>query len=142
MTYVLDASALLRFTDNEAGSDRVLALLQAAAQGEADLLMSAVNWSEVVAVLDRRLGRGAARTLVGSLASLPIAIAPVDAGAAEQAALFRNDYSLPYVDAYAGALTLAHSAGPVRERATLVTADYDFKNVTSGAIKIEFLAVK
>ena len=76
--YVLDASAILRFSDKEAGFDRVHDLFIRAAQGKVELLL---------------------------------------------------------VDAFAGSLA-SH------ENATLVTADYDFKSVPSGTIKIEFLPAK
>ena len=45
-TYVLDASAILRFTDKEAGFDQVRDLFVRATQGEVDLLLSAVNWGK------------------------------------------------------------------------------------------------
>ena len=48
---VLDASALLALVNNEPGADLV-----AAASGEA--VISAVNWSEVVGVMARRLDGG------------------------------------------------------------------------------------
>jgi hypothetical protein len=56
------------------------------------------------------------------------------------AAIFKYDFKVPYADAFAGALTLAHSASP--QRATLVTADFDFKSIPAGTIKIEFLPPK
>jgi predicted nucleic acid-binding protein len=49
--------------------------------------------------------------------------------------VFKCDYKVPYADAYAGSLAL-------RENATLVTADFDFKNVPAGSMKIEFLPAK
>ncbi len=58
----------------------------------------------------------------------------------EAAAIFKCDFKVPYADAFAGPLTLAHSA-PQR-RATLVTADYDFKSIPAGTIRIEFLPPK
>src|ERR1035437_1999443 len=55
-TYVLDASAVLRFTDKEAGFDRVRDLFVHAAQGKIALLLSAVNWGEIVGALYKRAG--------------------------------------------------------------------------------------
>ena len=55
-------------------------------------------------------------------------------------AIFKCNFKVPYADAFAGALTLAHTSPP--RRATLVTADYDFKAVPAGTIKIEFLPPK
>jgi len=134
MTYVLDASAILRFTDKEPGFERVRALLHSAAKGEVNLLMSAVNWGEIVAVLYRRHGLAGAKAIAGNLNSLPITIVSVDGLAAERAGIFRQDFNVPYADAFAGALAMS-------ERAVLVTSDFDFKAAT-GNIKVEFLTAK
>ena len=72
--------------------------------------------------------------MVDSLASLPLKIVSVDASHAEEAAWFKEQFKVPYADAFAGALAR-------REKLTLVTADYDFKSVGT-AIKVEFLPAK
>jgi predicted nucleic acid-binding protein len=139
-TCVLDASAVLRYTDKEPGYKRVRELLKQATRGEAELLLSAVNWGEIVGALYKRVGMTRARAIAGSLAALPIAIVPVDTGQAEAAAIFKCDFKVPYADAFAAALTLARSAP--QQRATLVTSDFDFKTVPAGTMKIEFLPPK
>ena len=138
-TCVLDASAILRYTDKEPGYKRVRELFKQAAKGEAELLLSAVNWGEIVGALYKRAGMMRARTIAGNLAALPMTIVPVGAGDAETAAIFKCDFKVPYADAFAGALTLAHSTA---QPAMLVTADYDFKSIPAGTIKIEFLPPK
>ncbi len=137
MIYVLDASAILRFTDREAGFERVRDLFYDSAKGNAQLLLSSVNWGEIVAVLHKKSGAGA-EGILASLAALPMTIMPVDAAAAADAGKFKWSFSIPYADAFAGALTMSHKS----EHATLVTADYDFKNVPKGTIRIEFLPAK
>lgn len=134
MTYVLDASAILRFTDKEPGFERVRALLHSATTGELKLWMSAVNWGEIVTVLYRRHGLVAAKAIAGNLSSLPLTIVSIDALAAERAGIFRQDFSVPYADAFAGSLAMA-------EQAVLVTADFDFKPA-AGTMKIEFLTTR
>lgn len=142
MTYVLDASALLRFTDREAGFEHVRNLFYEAAKGNLQILLSAVNWGEIVTVLYRKDSRNA-ESLLADLSALPITIVPVDAAAAVAAGKFKWSYKVPYADAFAGALTLNYStAGRKAEQATLVTADYDFKNVPKGTIRIEYLPAK
>jgi PIN domain nuclease of toxin-antitoxin system len=146
-TYVLDASALLRFTDKEAGYERVRALLKQAAKGEVELLISAVNWSEIVGALYKRSGvrqsaMARVSALAANLAALPISIVPVDKGMAEGAAMFKCDFKIPLADAFAGVLTLTRSTGTRKPQATLLTADYDFKSVPAGTIPIEFLPTK
>ena len=140
-TYVLDASAVLRFTDKEAGFDRVRDLFVHAAQGKIALLLSAVNWGEIVGALYKRAGGlpMSASTniggLVANLAALPLTIVAADKDLADAAAIFKHNFKLPFVDAFAGSLAF-------HQNATLVTADYDFKNVPSGTIQIEFLPTK
>ncbi|HEY6445711.1 MAG TPA: PIN domain-containing protein [Acidobacteriaceae bacterium] len=141
-TFVLDASAVLRFTDKEPGFDRVLKLLQAAARGEVRLLISAVNWGEIVHAVAKRCGPQA-QTILDNLASLPMTIVPVDAAAASRAAYFKFLYRLPYADAFAGALALAPSAAEeTTETAALVTADNDFRGIPAGKLDIELLPGK
>ena len=48
MTYVLDASSLLRFLDDEAGAGRIEDLLNKARLGGNALLLSAIDWGVVV----------------------------------------------------------------------------------------------
>ena len=144
--YVLDASALLRFTDKEPGYNRVRDLLNQAAKGQAELFISAVNWSEIVTTLFKR--ESAVRpvtqptTLGSNLAALPISIMPVYQHDAEAAAAFKYNFNVPLADAFAGSLTQSMSTASLKRPATLVTADYDFKSVPSGTIKIEFLPIK
>lgn len=134
MTYVFDASTILRFTDKEAGFDRVRTLLHGASRGDCIILISAVNWGEIVTVLYKRHGYAAQR-LLNNIAALPIQVSPIDIGLAERAGIFKVDHKVPYADAFAGSLA-------EERQATLVTADYDFKNVPKGTFKIEFLPTK
>jgi len=141
--YVLDASAILRFTDKEAGFNRVRDLLKRAAKGEIELLISAVNWAEIVMLLHKRAGSASgAGNLAANLSALPISIIAVDQSAAEAAAAFKVSFKVPLADAFAGSLALSQSTGTPQTQATLVTADYDFKAVPSGTMKIEFLPAK
>jgi PIN domain nuclease of toxin-antitoxin system len=153
MTYVLDASAILRFTDQEPGFERVRDLFIEAAKGAAMLLISAVNWGEIVTVLYGKNGPSA-EAILGNLAALPMTVVPVDAVAAADAGRFKWRFKVPYADAFAGALALSCSmARPTgtslritgaykAEQATLLTADYDFKEIPKGTIRIEFLPAK
>ncbi len=134
MRYVLDASSLLRFLDDEAGAGRIEDLLNKARMGRTELLLSAVNWGEVVYVLARAHGFEKAQSVLNGLASLPLKIVGVTASHAEEAAWFKEQFKVPYADAFAGALAR-------RENVVLVTADYDFK-VAGAAIRAEFLPAK
>jgi hypothetical protein len=83
-----------------------------------------------------------ARKILGNVSALPITIMPVDAKAAESAGLFKYRFNVPYADAFAGSLTLGLSVGQPQGQVTLITADFDFKEVPQGTIEIEFLPAK
>lgn len=86
-------------------------------------------------VLEVLLGLSVSRDCLPAYDSLPITVVSADKDLAEGAAIFKDDFKVPFVDAFAGSLA-SH------ENATLVTADYDFKSVPSGTIKVEFLPAK
>ncbi len=132
--YVLDASALLRYLDRESGFERVATLLKQAAREDVRLLVSAVNWGEVASVLYKAHNASVAREMISKLRSLPLTITSVNADQAEEAGSFRQDFKTPYADAFAGSLAF-------REKATLVTADFDFKPAAQ-SIRTEFLPNK
>jgi predicted nucleic acid-binding protein len=132
--YVADASALLRYVDREPGFDRIAELLKQAARGKIELLVSAVNWGEVISVLYKAYGLSVARTTASQLRALPLAILAADDGQAEAAGILKQDLNLPYADAFAASLAMLKGA-------TLVTADFDFKPAAK-TLKIEFLPTK
>ena len=132
---VLDASALLRFLDGEAGADHVERLLIRCASGELILLMSAVNWGEVVYAVIRRKGIDVADDLINKLSSLRITLVAADARECQEAAYFKERHKIPYADSFAACLAL-------RESAVLVTADFDFKDLPSSMLQINFLPLK
>ena len=132
--YVVDASALLRYLDREPGFDRIAQLLKEGARGKSELLVSAVNWGEVVSVVYRAHGLNVARSTSLRMRALPLTIISVDGDHAEAAGILKQDFKLPYADAFAGALAQAKGA-------TLITADSDFKPAAH-VMRIEFLPTK
>jgi predicted nucleic acid-binding protein len=135
MNHTLDASALLRFIDNEAGSDAIKKLFLDAYNQRTELYINAVNWSEIVYTFLKRGGTGA-YSKIQQVAALPITLVTVD----EQLASLVANYRLTFKLHLADALALATA---VHTRSTLVTADFDFKVVGSGASSpIQFLPKK
>jgi predicted nucleic acid-binding protein len=132
---VIDASALLRFVDGETGSEHVEELLNRARLGTIELLMSSINWGEVVYSVLRAHGAERGRKLLPKLRSLPISIVSADAAGADLAATFKHTYRIPYADSFAGSLAL-------NEHASLLTADHDFKALPESLLEIDFLPVK
>lgn len=133
--FVLDASAVIRFIDNEAGADRVDELLNACEDGQALLFISAVQWGEIAGNLRKRFGAVAQDRILGNLTQFKAAIVPANADRAVHAASIRVNRKISYADAFA--LDLAMDSPDH----VLVTADYGFKAVADLA-RIEFLPAK
>ena len=120
--YVLDASALLAFFQDEPGAEKVQKLLTRAGQAERPLLMSVVNWGEVIYVVWQRRGEEAARERMRAMARYPLEIVGADAETTLLAAALKAQHKLPYADCFAAALAQ-------EKKATLVTTDKDFQQV-------------
>jgi predicted nucleic acid-binding protein len=119
---VLDASAVMTFSANRPGADKVEQLIQLAVDGKRELLMCVVNWGELYYSVWRDQGPGFARHILAQLAQLPIHLVPADVELARHAAEFKANFNLPYVDGFAAALALAR-------KASLATSDKDFLHV-------------
>lgn len=130
-SFVLDASAVLRFIDDGPGASRIEELIIQAQDGRVRIVISAVNWGEVYYVIARKRGDSEANTFSGKFRNLPIKIIPADDRTAELAGELRNRFALPYADAFAA--SLAES-----EHATLVTGNFDFKTLKD-VLPVEFL---
>lgn len=135
VTYVFDSSAILRYLDGEAGSDRVSEIIKGHIAGRCEVVISSLHWGEIAGHTSKRRGMAAVELVLSRLAAFGIPVVPVDADRAVRAALIKSKLSIPYVDAFGVELT-----GDSRDR-IFVTADYDFK-VASRQVKIEFLPAK
>ena len=132
---VIDAMALLRFIDGETGSERVESILNRARLQAVELLMSAVNWGEIVYSVLKAHGPDQDGKLLPKLRSMPIVIMDVNAEDAAMAATFNKAYKIPYADSFAGSLAIS-------EPAALLTADHDFKFLPSNVLKVDVLPAK
>jgi predicted nucleic acid-binding protein len=119
---VLDASAVITFSASRPGAEKVEQLFQLAVDGKRELLMCVVNWGEVYYSVWRDQGPGFARNILTQMAKLPILLVPADVDLARQAAEFKANFNLPYVDGFAAALAL-------QRKASLATSDKDFASI-------------
>jgi predicted nucleic acid-binding protein len=119
---VLDASAILTFSANRPGAEKVEQLIQLALDGKRELLMCVVNWGEVYYSVWRDQGPGFARHILAQMAQLPIHLVAADVDLARDAAEFKANFNLPYVDGFAAALAAAR-------KASLATSDKDFASI-------------
>lgn len=119
--YVLDANVLIRYVQNGDGANRIDALLQRVAKGDARLSMSVVNMGEVLYILTKYIGKDRALQYLASFRHA-IEMVAVDVDQATEAALLKSQYKLGYADSFAAALAL-------RSKATLVSADPSFEKL-------------
>ena len=130
-TTVLDASALLAMFFAEPGMEQVRDLFHKAADADKPLLISAVNWAEVLYKVERRQGREGLETACRFERTMPLDVAQLDRELAESAAHLKNEHDLGLADAFAAALAKG-------KKAELVTADTEFKPLEK-EIKINWL---
>lgn len=132
---MFDASALLRHTDNEPGADRIDEIFDAFLRGNAEVVVSAVQWGEIAGVQRKRFGAAEQERTLQRLGLLGLRIVPATGERAVRAAEIKVDRKLSYADAFA--IDLAMDS----PEHILITADYDFKTVADLA-QIEFLPLK
>ena len=135
MTYALDASAILRYLDGEAGAERVKQIIKGHLAGEYRVAVSAIHWGEVAGIVCKRHGRSGMDAALSRLSAFGFEVVPVTAERAVKSALIKVERRIPYADAFGIEL-----AGDSAEH-VLVTADFDVKPA-EGDVRIEFLPVK
>ena len=135
VTYILDASAILRYLDGEAGSERVAEVIKGHLAGRWNAAISAIHRGEVAGVTCKVHGQPAVDLVLSRLLAFGLEIVPVSAERAVRAALIKVNRQIPYADAF-GVELAAESPDHV-----LVTADFDLKPAAP-EVKIEFLPRK
>lgn len=73
-TYVLDACAMITLLNNEEGADKVAAVINAANDGDAKVIMHKANLLEVYYDLYRSLGKDQANLVIDEIKKRPIDI--------------------------------------------------------------------
>lgn len=132
-TYVLDSYALLAYFRAEAGAAAVEQLLNDAASGKKELLMTSVNVGEVYYMAFRKNGQEKAELVWKLVRQFPITIVDADLALTYNAAKLKAKNRLSYADAFAAALT-------IQKKGTLITGDKEFENLKEEAnFKVEYL---
>ncbi|MBI3894716.1 MAG: type II toxin-antitoxin system VapC family toxin [Acidobacteria bacterium] len=125
---VLDSYALLVYVQGERGKQKMIELFESAAGTNINLLLSTVNWGEVIYSTLRTYGHERAEDIAQLISRLPIEIIPADLHLARQAAEFKAAKRMSYADCFAAALAKLR-------KAELVTGDREFKQV-EGEVRI------
>lgn len=135
VTFVLDASAILRYLDGEVGVDRVREIIKLHIASEARVVISAIQWGEIHGVLLKRHSAGTAQAAISRISAFDFEVVPATAERAVRAAAIKVKMKIPYADAFGVEL-----AGDSKHH-VLVTADFDVKPA-EGDVAIEFLPNK
>ena len=101
---VLDSYALLAFLYQEKGYQEIGALLEKALEADRPLLISAVNWSEMRYVIERKTGLEAWHKNRSKILGLPIEVVSVDLSLAELAGEIKMSRKMSLADCFAAAL--------------------------------------
>ena len=128
---VFDSYAVLALFFEEPGVDQVEQLLHEAALAGQPVLMSAVNWAEVLYQMQRKRGREGVAEAKRFGHTMPLDVVTADLAMAELAAEYKAAHKMSLADAFAAALAK-------QRKAELVTGDPEFKAVQR-EIKIGWL---
>jgi ribonuclease VapC len=119
------------FFADSPGAGAVQRVMDMAIEGDAQLLMSVVNWGEVYYATWRDRGQHTATRIVEEIARLPVEIEDANYEVTRMAAELKARFGLPYADCFAASLAR-------RKDARVLTADADFKAV-KGLIAVQFI---
>lgn len=129
---VFDSYAVLALFFDEPGADQVEEILHEAAIADRPVLITAVNWAEVLYRMKRKRGNEGVESAKRFEATMPIDIAPVDRALAEIAAEFKAAHKMSLADGFAAALAK-------QKKAEFITGDQEFKAVEGELKKIRWL---
>ena len=134
--YVLDACALLALLRNESGADKVANAINAANNGEAEIVMHKANLLEVYYDLYRSLGREKADLILSEVKKRPIIInAEITDEIFTQAGRLKASFKISFADSIALAQALALGG-------ELLTSDYHEFDVIEGKEDIRFAWIR
>lgn len=117
---VLDSWALLAYFEKEAGCEQVTQLLKQAAEEEKDLLISVINWGEVLYVIERKHGKEKKEAIDHLMSQMHLEVVDADQELTREAAHLKINAKLSYADSFAAALAK-------NRKTALITGDKDFR---------------
>jgi uncharacterized protein with PIN domain len=128
---VLDAQPLVALIADEPIAESVARRLRAGAADET-LVISAVNWCEVLYMSRRLLGPRMAVRVAAIVERAPVAVIPASAEFAAVAAEIKARFALGLGDSFAAALAIATGS-------PLLTGDADFLPLAEHGLVIEWV---
>ena len=135
VTFVLDASAILRYLDEEEGADRMTEVLKGCFEGRNRAEVSSVQWGEVACRIFKSHGEQMMLTALSGLLSAGVEVISATRQRAVRSGIIKGTKKIPYADCFAVELA---SDSPDH---VLMTADFDVKPAEND-VRIEFLPAK
>jgi PIN domain nuclease of toxin-antitoxin system len=129
---VFDSYAVLALFFEEPGADQVEETLHEAAVADRPVLITAINWAEVLYRMQRKRGNEGVATAKRFEATMPLDVVPADRALAETAAEYKAAHKMSLADAFAAALAK-------QKKAELMTGDPEFKPLEDELKKITWL---
>jgi len=128
---LFDSHALLKFSQDEEGADKVEQFLLYSLNRKLKAYLSEINLGEVYYISIRRLGLESAKLYLEQLLDLPIDIVSPSSEIIRKAAEIKAQYAISYADCFAVATALKYSA-------SIMTGDPEFKKIDH-IVTIEWL---
>ena len=119
---LFDSHALLKFSQDEEGADKVEQFLLSSLNRNLKAYLSEINLGEIYYISIRRLGLESAKLYLEQLLDLPIDIVSPSSEIIRGAAEIKAQYTISYADCFAVATALKYSA-------SIITGDPEFKKV-------------
>ena len=128
---VLDSYAVLAYLFGERGHEKIVGLLEKAADSGKNALIAAPNWAEVRYQVERKAGISRWHEVREKLLALPIEVVSAGQELAETAGAIKAQRKMSLADCFAAALAKDR-------RADIYTGDPEFKAV-EGDIRIVWI---
>jgi predicted nucleic acid-binding protein len=121
---IYDSFALLKLFQKEPGYQKVARLLKVDRRDDNPPLLQIINFGEIIYRTKKDFGGAAKIRVIRSVVQLDLRIVSAPDSLVYEAAELKGSYAISYADAFLLATAL-------REEATIVTGDPEFKNVES-----------
>ena len=128
---LFDAHAILKWTQKEAGYQKVRSVMIACRDKSVTGYMNQINLGEVYYKTIRAIGIDEAKRFLENFLRLPINIILPDSDLIWEASEIKAEYSIPYADCFAAATALKY-------KAIILTGDPEFKKLEA-IVSVEWL---
>jgi len=130
-TYIIDSFAVLKLIKKEEDYQKIAKIIQKANQNEVKLLISSINFGEVLYRLAQLKGQEYFEKIEQIIRALPIKIMEVETEDVISSAKLKSRGGISYADCFA--ITLAQKTG-----GTILTGDKEFEKFEN-EVKIEWI---